>query len=84
MDTLTADFAHRQIASELASLKRDADRVAEDARLYAATVAAGRSAPGDANRLVQGAIQLAQQAARLAGVQETVAYLAPTADRPAT
>lgn len=74
-DQLAAKFAARQIDVEHRTLKRDADRLAAAATAYAATVAAGDPAPGEANRLVQEAIQLAQQAARLGGIRETVAYL---------
>lgn len=77
-DRIAVQFAARQVEAELATLRSDAARVAEDARLYAARADRGEPAPGDANRLVQGAIQLAQLAARVSGIQETVSYLAPT------
>lgn len=79
-DRIAAQFAARQVEAELATLRSDAARVAEDARLYAERVKSGGPAPGDANRLVQGAIQLAQLAARVGGIRETVAYLAPTTE----
>ena len=73
-----AEFARRQIAIEATTLRRDAERLADDARLYAntaATTAAARPDPGSARRLADLAVQVAQQAARLAAIQETAAYM---------
>jgi hypothetical protein len=75
----TADFTRRQIALEATALRRDADRLAEETRTYAATVgatAAGDPNPGDARRIAELALQVAQQAARLQGIQETAGYTA--------
>ncbi|MEV7770490.1 hypothetical protein [Kitasatospora sp. NPDC086791] len=79
----TAEFTRRQIALEITTLHRDADRLAEETRRYAATVgatAAGNPAPGDARRIAELALQVAQQAARVQGIQDTADY---TTDRTA-
>jgi hypothetical protein len=68
-DQIARDFAARQIALETASLARDARHLAD-------AVAKGETDHGgDAGRIAQTAMQVAQQAARLAAIRETVSYL---------
>lgn len=76
-DQFAADFAQRQLASELAVLQRDADRLSHTAAAYVTSLQAGHTTSGDANSIVQQAVQLAQRAARYEGMRETAAYLAP-------
>ena len=75
-----AEFARHQITLEATSLRRDAERLADDVRHYANTVGAtpaGNPSPGDAWRIAQLALQMVQQAARLHAIQETTEYMSP-------
>lgn len=77
-DKLAAGFAGRQIETQMGTLRLDAERFADDARQYADAIARGTNPhAGEANRLLQSMVQIAQAASRTQGIRETVSYLAP-------
>lgn len=75
-DELVRRFAARQIQMATDDLKRDAERLARDAREYADAVAAG--AHSSAHRLAQEAADLALTEARLAGMREIAGLMGDT------
>lgn len=65
---------HRRVESTRETLARDANYLADETARYAARITDGPDA-GGANRIAQGALQLAALAARLDGMAEAASYL---------
>lgn len=76
-DDFARRFATRQIELQTASLAQDAERLAQDARIFADSFTRGGSRAGGASRVAQAALLVLQQAAQLDAAIETMSYLAP-------
>lgn len=85
-DDLARRMADNQIHMATEQLARDASRLAETARQYAADLIRGGPYGGGASRIAQDGADLARQAARLDGMRDIAGLIPGTeaAQRPPT